>query len=116
MFLAHGARHKARKRWIGLTARPRGYYVVDDGARHALESSSKSLLAIGILEVVGDFEKGDVIGIRDRSGCEFARGLTNYTTADANRIRGLHTHEAREALGVAAYDEVVHRDNLALIV
>jgi glutamate 5-kinase len=116
LFLAHGARHKARKRWIGLTARPRGYYVVDDGARLALESSSKSLLAIGILEVVGDFEKGDVIGIRDRSGCEFARGLTNYATPDANRIRGLRTHEAREALGVAAYDEVVHRDNLALIV
>jgi glutamate 5-kinase len=116
MFLAHGARHKARKRWIGLTARPKGYYTVDDGARHALESSSKSLLAIGILEVVGDFEKGDVIGIRDRSGCEFARGLTNYATSDAKRIRGLHTHEARAELGVAAYDEVVHRDNLALIV
>jgi glutamate 5-kinase len=116
LFLAHGARHKARKRWIGLTARPRGYYVVDDGARRALESSSKSLLAIGIVEVLGDFEKGDVIGIRDRSGCEFARGLTNYARSDAERIRGLRTHEAREALGVAAYDEVVHRDNLALIV
>jgi glutamate 5-kinase len=116
LFLAHGARHRARKRWIGLTARPKGYYVVDDGARHALESSSKSLLAIGILEVVGDFDKGDVIGIRDRSGCEFARGLTNYATPEANRIRGLRTHEARQALGVAAYDEVVHRDNLALIV
>jgi glutamate 5-kinase len=116
MFLAHGARHKARKRWIGLTARPRGHYVVDDGARHALESSSKSLLAIGILEVVGNFEKGDVVGIRDRSGCEFARGLTNYATGDANRILGLHTSEARDTLGVAAYDEVVHRDNLALIV
>jgi glutamate 5-kinase len=115
LFLAHGARHRARKRWIGLTARPRGYYTVDEGARHALESSAKSLLAIGILEVVGEFEKGDVVGIRDRSGCEFARGLTNYGTGDANRIRGLRTQEARNALGLAAYDEVVHRDNLALI-
>jgi glutamate 5-kinase len=115
LFLAHGARHKARKRWIGLTARPRGYYIVDDGARHALESSAKSLLAIGILEVVGEFEKGDVVGLRDRSGCEFARGLTNYATGDANRIRGLRTQEARSALGLAAYDEVIHRDNLALI-
>jgi glutamate 5-kinase len=116
LFLAHGARHRARKRWIGLAARPRGHYVVDDGARQALESGSKSLLAIGILEVVGLFEKGDVVGIRDRSGCEFARGLTNYGTADAARIRGLRTHEARAALGAAAYDEVVHRDNLALII
>jgi glutamate 5-kinase len=115
LFLAHGARHKARKRWIGLTARPRGYYTVDDGARHALESSAKSLLAIGIIEVTGEFEKGDVVGIRDRSGCEFARGLTNYATGEANRIRGMRTQEARNALGLAAYDEVIHRDNLALI-
>jgi glutamate 5-kinase len=116
LFLAHGAHHRARKRWIGLTARPRGHYVVDDGARQALESGSKSLLAIGIVEVAGEFEKGDVVGIRDLSGCEFARGLTNYATPDAQRIRGLRTHEARQALGSALYDEVVHRDNLALIV
>ena len=108
--------HRARKRWIGLTARPRGHYVVDDGARQALESGSKSLLAIGIVEVVGEFEKGDVVGIRDPAGQEFARGLTNYATADARRIRGLRTQQAREALGSALYDEVVHRDNLVLIV
>jgi glutamate 5-kinase len=116
LFLAHGATHRARKRWIGLTARPRGHYVVDAGARKALESGSSSLLAIGIIEVAGDFEKGDVVGVRDPSGQEFARGLTNYATADAARIRGLRTHEARQTLGTALYDEVVHRDNLVLIV
>jgi glutamate 5-kinase len=115
LFLAHGATHRARKRWIGLTARPRGHYVVDAGARIALESGSNSLLAIGIIEVAGEFEKGDVVGIRDPSGQEFARGLTNYGTSDAQRIRGLHTHEARQALGATLYDEVVHRDNLVLI-
>jgi glutamate 5-kinase len=116
LFLAHGATHRARKRWIGLTARPRGHYVVDAGARRALESAATSLLAIGIIDVVGEFGKGDVVGIRDASGDEFARGLTNYATADAARIRGLRTHEARKALGAAVYDEVVHRDNLVLIV
>jgi glutamate 5-kinase len=116
LFLAHGATHRARKRWIGLTARPRGHLVVDAGARKALESGASSLLAIGILAVTGEFEKGDVVGIRDPSGHEFARGLTNYATADAERIRGLHTHEARQALGAALYDEVIHRDNLVLIV
>ena len=115
LFLAHGQTHRARKRWIGLTARPRGHYVVDDGARAALESASKSLLAIGIVEVVGEFERGDVVGIRDLAGQEFARGLSNYATADARRIRGLRTQQAREALGLALYDEVVHRDNLVLI-
>jgi glutamate 5-kinase len=115
LFLAHGATHRARKRWIGLTARPRGHFVVDAGARVALETGSKSLLAIGILEVVGEFDKGDVVGIRDAQGHEFARGLTNYTTNDAHRIRGLHTHQARQTLGATLYDEVVHRDNLVLI-
>jgi glutamate 5-kinase len=115
LFLAHGASHRARKRWIGLTARTRGHYVIDDGARHALETGSKSLLAIGILDVIGEFEKGDVVGIRDSAGHEFARGLTNYSTADARRIKGLRTQEARVVLVSTAYDEVIHRDNLALI-
>ncbi len=73
------------------------------------------MLAIGIVDVAGEFEKGDVVGIRDASGQEFARGLTNYATSDARRIRGLRTQEARLALGSAMYDEVVHRDNLVLI-
>src|SRR5262249_19194235 len=79
LFLAHGPTHRARKRWIGLTARPRGHYVVDDGARRALESGSSSLLAIGIVEVVGEFDKGDVGGIRDSPGPELPRGLHNHT-------------------------------------
>jgi glutamate 5-kinase len=88
--------------------------VVDSGARQALESGSRSLLAIGVVEVVGDFEKGDVVGIRDADGKEFARGLTNYATIDARLIRGLRTDQARQALGETPYDEVVHKDNLVL--
>jgi glutamate 5-kinase len=115
LFLARGSTQTARKRWIGLTARPRGHYVVDDGARHALESGSRSLLAIGIVEVVGEFDKGDVVGIRDGHGQEFARGLTNYATTEARVIRGLRTDQARQALEEAVYDEVIHKDNLVLI-
>jgi glutamate 5-kinase len=115
LFLARGQTQGARKRWIGLTARPRGHYVVDAGARRALETGSKSLLAIGVVAVVGEFEKGDVVGIRDPEGHEFARGLTNYATAEARQVRGLRTDQARRTLGAALYDEVVHRDNLVLI-
>ena len=114
LFLARGARHQARKRWIGLTARPKGHFVVDVGARRALETGSKSLLAIGVVEVGGEFEKGDVVAIRDADGLEFARGLTNYATGDARSIRGLRTDQARLALGATPYDEVVHKDNLVL--
>ena len=75
LFLAQGQTQGARKRWIGSTARPRGFLVVDPGARVALERGDKSLLAIGIVEILGDFEKGDVVGVRDLEGREFARGL-----------------------------------------
>jgi glutamate 5-kinase len=79
LFLAHGATHRARKRWIGLTARPRGHYVVDAGARLALESGSKSLLAIGILEVIGEFDKGDVVRILRLRGLQLGEGVRSLS-------------------------------------
>lgn len=115
LFLAHGQNHRARKRWIGLTARPKGQLVVDAGARLALATGSKSLLAIGIHAVNGEFDKGDVVGVLDHEGREFARGLTNYGSADVRRIQGLHTKQAREALGLDFYDEVINRDDLLLL-
>ena len=115
LFLARGERHRARKRWIGLTARPKGHYVVDAGARTALETGNRSLLAIGVIKVVGEFEKGDVVGIRDSKGLEFARGLTNYATPEASSIRGQRTEQARQTLGATPYDEMIHKDNLVLI-
>ncbi len=114
LFLARGATQGARKRWIGLTARPRGHLIVDAGARIALETGDKSLLAIGIVDVVGEFEKGDVVAVRDPEGHEFARGLINYPSPEARQIRGLRTAQARDAIGSALYDEVIHRDNLVL--
>lgn len=113
LLLARGRRQRARKRWIGLTARPRGHYVVDLGARAALESGRKSLLAIGIVDVVGEFGRGDVVAILDHEGTEFARGLTNYSTAEARQIRGLRNEQVRR-LFASHYDEVVHKDNLVL--
>jgi glutamate 5-kinase len=114
LFLAVGKTETARRRWIGLTARPKGSYVVDAGARRAIEVAGKSLLAIGVTAVKGEFDKGDVVAIVDSEGHEFARGLTNYATSEAAKIRGLRTDNAREALGEATYTEVVHRDNLVL--
>ena len=115
LVLARGATQGARKRWIGLTARPRGSLVVDSGARLALESGTRSLLAIGVVDVVGDFEKGDVVSVRDGSGQEFARGLTNCGTMDARLIAGMRSEQARAVLGSALHDEVIHKDNLVLV-
>lgn len=112
---AVGATQQARRRWIGSTARPRGWLIVDDGARAALESGHGSLLAIGMVEVLGAFAKGDVVGLRDRLGEEFARGLSNYSSDEATRIRGLRTDQIPGILGIAPYDEVIHRDNLVVV-
>jgi glutamate 5-kinase len=114
LFLAKGCTQAARRRWIGLTARPRGHYVVDAGARRALVAGGSSLLPIGIVAVSGEFDKGDSVAVRDPDGLEFARGLTNYATADARQILGLRSDQVRQALGDAPYDEVIHRDNLVL--
>ncbi len=113
LFVARGEAVPSWKRWIGMTAQPRGKLVLDDGARQAIERNGRSLLAIGIVGTEGTFRKGDVVAICDRQGREFARGLTNYSADDVQRIKGLKTDQIAAALGHCPYEEVVHRDNMA---
>jgi glutamate 5-kinase len=114
LFVARGEAVPSWKRWIGMTAQPRGKLVLDDGARQAIERNGRSLLAIGVVAAEGAFRKGDVVAICDRQGEEFARGLTNYSADDVLRIKGLKTDQIAAALGHCPYEEVVHRDNLAM--
>ncbi len=116
LFLPHGGALPAWKRWLGFTARPKGRLHVDSGARQAVEKQGRSLLAIGIVRVSGNFSKGDIVAVSDPDGVEFARGLTNYSAADTERIRGLRTDQIGEVLGTLPYEEVVHRDNLVVVV
>ena len=116
LFLPHGGTVPAWKRWLGYTARPKGKLVVDAGARAALERSGSSLLPIGVVQVSGTFGKGDVVALWDTTASEFGRGLTNYSSADAARIVGLRTEQIAEVLGTLPYEEIVHRDNLVVIV
>jgi glutamate 5-kinase len=116
LFLPHGSSLPAWKRWVGFTARPKGSLLVDAGARRAVETQGRSLLAIGMVKVTGTFGKGDVISLCDMDGTEFARGLTNYSSADAGRICGLRTEQIPPVLGSLPYEEVVHRDNLVVMV
>ena len=87
---------------------------VDAGARRAIEGQGRSLLAIGITGASGEFQIGDVVALVDPTGSEFARGLTNYATADVARIKGLRTEQIAATLGHCPYVEVIHRDNMAL--
>lgn len=115
LFLPHGSSIPAWKRWLGFTARPKGRLVVDAGARRAVQEKGRSLLPIGVVQVQGTFNKGDVVAVCDADSVEFARGLTNYSAADINRILGLHTSQVIEVLGALPYEEIVHRDNLVVV-
>lgn len=103
----------SRKRWIGLTVRPKGTIVVDKGAEKAVRNG-KSLLPSGITDVQGRFREGDVVSIQSASGIEFARGLTNYAGAAARKIKGLRTSQIKGVLGDIPYEEVVRRENLVI--
>lgn len=116
LFVAQGQAVTSWKRWIGFTVQPRGHLVLDEGARKAIEKQGRSLLAIGIVDAVGNFQKGDVVALRDPQGAEFARGLINYNAADVLRIKGQKTERIAEVLGHCPYEEVIHRDNMAVTV
>jgi glutamate 5-kinase len=105
----------ARKRWIGGVLHPLGTLIIDDGAVRALLNGS-SLLPIGIRQVDGRFERGDPVAVMDQSGREIARGLVAYNAADAERIAGKRSLEIEAILGYRGRDEMIHRDDLTLMV
>ena len=103
-----------RQAWLAFASHPKGEIHVDEGAREALIARSKSLLPSGVKALSKAFEQGDVVSILS-NGAEFARGLTNYSSKDLERIMGLKTSEIEGVLGHKPADEVVHRDNMALL-
>jgi glutamate 5-kinase len=113
LFLPQPEKLKARKRWIGMTVRPVGKIHVDDGAANAIRSG-RSLLAAGITEVTGSFERGEVVSIVDPEGAEIARGLTNWTSEEIDKIKGFRSSQIESVLGQKLYDEIVHRDNMTI--
>lgn len=104
----------SRSRWIGFTKRPAGTLTVDEGAAAALVQRGKSLLASGIRQVQGDFDRGALVQILDPAGREIARGLINYNAREATLIQGHKSDEFEKILGKPAFAEVIHRDNLVV--
>lgn len=116
LILAEGRTIASRKRWIGWSATPRGRLLLDAGAAVAVQSQGRSLLAVGVKGVEGNFSKGDVISLCDVQDREFARGLSNYSSAQVTTIAGQPADRIAELLGHCPYVEVVHRDNLVVLV
>ena len=115
LLVAQTAKHQARKRWMADHLQLRGAVVVDAGAARKLRDEGKSLLPIGMTGVEGEFSRGDVIAVRDPEGAELARGLANYSSAEARTLCRKPSAEFERLLGYAAEPEMVHRDNMVLM-
>lgn len=115
LFVAQGKAITPFKRWLGFSAQVRGRIQLDAGARKAIVEQGRSLLAAGITNTQGEFQKGDAVALCDSEGNVIARGLTNYSSADVARIKGLKSDRISQVLGHRPYEEVVHRDNLAIV-
>ena len=115
LLVAPTRRHHARKQWMLDHLQLQGSVRIDAGAAAKLRDEGKSLLPIGMTAVQGQFARGDVIAILDEGGAELARGLANYSSAEARLLCRKPSAEIAATLGYAVEPEMVHRDNLALL-
>jgi len=115
LFVPGSTRIRLRKRWIAFARRPAGYLVVDAGAARALVERGSSLLPVGVVEVGGDFRRGDTVSVRDLAAKEIARGLVNFSAEQVRKIRRMKSNEIESVLGARHFDEVIHRDNLVVL-
>ena len=113
-FVSKTQRLASRKCWIAFSLKPQGVLKIDDGAANALLSNGKSLLPSGILEVTDDFGVGAPVKFVDRHNGILGIGLVNYSSSEIKKIMGLKSNRIKQVLGHKSYDEIIHRDNLAI--
>ena len=114
LFHPASSRAHARKRWIMGTLTVAGTLQIDAGAARALRQG-RSLLAVGVTRISGEFERGDTLAIVDPDGHEIARGLAGLDSEDARLVMGKKSEMVQDLLGVGTRAELVHRDNLVLV-
>ncbi|MDD5325758.1 MAG: glutamate 5-kinase [Polaromonas sp.] len=114
LLVAQTQKIQARKQWIADHLQLRGSVTVDAGAASKVRDEGKSLLPIGMTAVEGDFSRGDVIAVKNASGAEIARGLANYSSAEARLICRKASAEFEKLLGYTGEPEMVHRTNMVL--
>jgi glutamate 5-kinase len=114
LFLPRGRIYHGKKLWLANLPKPSGDLVIDGGAVHALLKSGKSLLPIGIRSVQGAFGVGAPVRCLDEEGNTVGIGLTNYKSAEIDRIKGRHSEAIESIIGYKHSDEVIHRNNFVL--
>lgn len=115
LFLPEADRLTSRKHWIAYTLKPAGEVIVDAGASTAICERGRSLLPPGVRAIRGTFSEGECVTCVDDKGHAFARGLVNYSSDALERIKGTRTSQIERILGYKVSDEVIHRDDLALL-
>jgi glutamate 5-kinase len=113
--LASTPRLAARKQWLADHLQTRGRIILDAGAARALTAQGTSLLPVGVLDVQGDFMRGEVVSCIDAQGNEIARGMVNYPASETRLIMRKPSSEIAALLGYSAEEELIHRDNLVLV-
>lgn len=109
------ARVNSRKQWVAGQMKVAGSFVLDSGAVNVLQSAGRSLLPVGVLRVEGDFTRGAFVVCVDEAGKEIARGLSNYSSAETDKIKGQSSDVIFALLGYGGESELIHRDNLVLV-
>lgn len=116
-FVPSEKRLRGRKKWIAFNPKVGGVVIIDRGGERAIVVEKKSLLPAGVKEVIGNFKIGSNISIQNEDRKEIARGLSNFSSDELRRIMGVNTRCIPEVLGTSTYfDEVVHRDNMVILV
>jgi glutamate 5-kinase len=116
LLLAQTTPLAARKQWLADHLTLGGRLALDAGAVRALARDGKSLLPVGVTAVQGEFERGTVVGCMDPDGREVARGLVNYSSQETRRIMRRPSSEIESILGYVDGPELIHRNNLVLLV
>jgi len=116
-FIPRERRIKGRKKWIAFNPKISGKLIIDKGGEKAIVHNKRSLLPAGIVDVIGDFNIGSNVSIQNEEHKEIARGLSNFSSKEIKKIKGLNTKKIADILDVETYfDEVVHRDNMVILI
>ena len=115
MFHPTGKRVPTRLLWLAHAAEPVGQLHLDAGAVAAVVQRRKSLLPAGIVQVSGDFHRGDPVDLLDETADVVARGLVNFDSAELPELLGRSTTDLERELGSAYRREIVHRDDLVVL-
>jgi len=105
---------KSVKKWIAFGKRTKGVIVIDKGAEEAIIDKGKSILSVGIVEVKGKFDKGDTLKVFSIDGKLIAKGISNFSSDDIEKIKGKNREKILSEFGASMCDEVIHRDCLVV--